>query len=153
MSELGIGDYLSGMRHHSEVLLSRMEDFWRQIHEKAKESRAYKGHIIVTAPPEYLISLTGVKLTCKARSRIVFLATTPLLEVDIYKEVKEDTISVMKVYFDTGNNIFLGHPNEVEPIDFFYSETDTPFFDSFIKAASSGGFISIDQKPPARTPS
>lgn len=145
MSGIGIGDYLSAMRSDKEQLLSRFNDFWNEIYVKARDSRNYKGHITVSDHPDYIISLDGTGISLNARKRVVFYGKQLLLEIDFYRELKEKEDSVLKVYLANDGSLYLGHPDDNKALDFFYEETDVPFFDQLIRSASNGHFISIDR--------
>ncbi|EIV2971694.1 hypothetical protein L7Q82_003717 [Cronobacter sakazakii] len=147
MSGIDIGGYLSAMRHGKDKLLPRFEDFWDEIFVKARDTRAYQGHIILSDRPAYIINLDGTGLSIQVRKRIVFFEKRILLEMDFYRERKDEEDSILKIYLDNEGNLYLGHPDDVQPLDFFYEDAAVPFFDALIKSASSGGFISIDRTP------
>lgn len=145
MSGIGIADYLAGMRHDKEQLLSRFDDFWNEIYVKARDSRNFRGHITVSDHPNHIIDLEGTGLTLITRKRVVFYGKQLLLEIDFYRECKDKEESVLKIYLANDGNLFLGHPEDTQAIDFIYEETSVPFFEKLIRSASSGGFISIDR--------
>ncbi|WP_426448112.1 hypothetical protein [Siccibacter colletis] len=149
MSGIGVGEYLSAMRHEKEALLPRFEDFWDEIFVKARDARNYQGHIILSDRPDYFINLDGTGLSILVRKRVVFFKKRILLEMDFYRERKDEEDSILKIYLDNQGNLYLGHPDEVQPLEFFYEDTASPFFDALIKSASSGGFISIDRSAQA----
>lgn len=145
MSGIGIGDYLSAMRSDKEQLLSRFLDFWNEIYVKARDSRNYTGHITVSDYPNCIITLEGTGISLTARNRVVFYGKQLLLEIDFYREHKDKEDSVLKVYLANDGSLYLGHPDDSKSLDFFYEETDVPFFDQLIRSASTGNFISIDR--------
>lgn len=145
MSGIGIADYLAGMRHDKEQLLSRFDDFWNEIYVKARDSRNFKSHITVSDHPNHTIALEGTGLTLITRKRVVFYGKQLLLEIDFYREYQDKEESVLKIYLANDGNLFLGHPEGTQAIDFIYEETSVPFFEQLIRSASSGGFISIDR--------
>ncbi|MGC0799005.1 hypothetical protein WKH50_03545 [Pantoea agglomerans] len=145
MSGIGIADYLAGVRHDKEQLFSRFDDFWNEIYVKARDSRNFRGHITVSDHPNHIIDLEGTGLTLIARKRVVFFGKQLLLEIDFYKERKDQQESVLKVYLANDGELFLGHPEDSKALDFFHEETSVPFFEQLIRSASTGGFISIDR--------
>lgn len=145
MSGIGIGDYLSAMRSDKEQLLSRFVDFWNEIYVKARDSRNYIGHITVSDHPNYVITLEGTGISLTARNRVIFYGKQLLLEIEFYREHKDKEDSVLKVYLSNDGNLYLGHPDDIKALDFFYEETDIPFFDQLIRSASTRNFISIDR--------
>ncbi|KUQ12336.1 hypothetical protein AWI06_09040 [Enterobacter hormaechei subsp. xiangfangensis] len=152
MSGIGIGDYLSAMRSDKEQLLSRFLDFWNEIYVKARDSRHYTGHITVSDHPNCIITLEGTGISLTARNRVVFYGKQLLLEMEFYRESKDKDESILKIYLANDGRLFLGHPDDVESIDFYYDTTDVPFFEKLIQSLSNSGFISIDRQP-AHTPS
>lgn len=145
MSGIGIGDYLSAMKSDKEQLLSQFVNFWNEIYVKARDSRNYIGHITVSDHPNYFITLDGTGVSLTARKRVVFYGKKLLLEMEFYREVKDKEESVLKIYLANDGSLFLGHPDDVQSLDFIYDRTDTAFFEELIQSASSGGFISIDR--------
>lgn len=145
MSGISLGEYLSAMRHHKEELIGRFEDFWREISTKARLARVYQGHVIVKDAPEFTISLDGTGLTLLTRNRIVFLEKAPLLEIEFYKKNEKKDVSILKVYISTEGALYLGHPSDVESLDFFHTEIGSDFFEAIIRSVTAGKIISIDR--------